>query len=185
MSESWGIRQEENRDHGSVEKMIKKAFESLEISDHKEHYLVDRLRKSQSFVPELALVAEAEDQLVGYILLTEISIKSKNEELLALSLAPVAVDPEFQNLGIGSALIREAHRIARKKGYAWIILVGHEDFYPRFGYELTHLYKLSFGFEVPPENGFVLNLLESEQRNLDGLIVYPKAFFGHQERENN
>lgn len=180
MSAQWLIRQEEKRDHSSVEQLIEKAFQDLAISDHKEHFLVNRLRKSQSFVPELALVAETHDQIVGYILLTEIKIKGKNEDILALSLAPVAVDPEFQGKGIGSALIRKVHNLAVKKGYRWIILVGHEKFYPRFGYQLADQDKLSFGFDVPKENGFVLDLLESDPKVLNGLIVYPKEFFEDQ-----
>ena len=177
MNVQWDIRQEEKKDHRAVEQLIKKAFQDLAISDHHEHFLVNRLRKSLSFVPELALVAETHDQIVGYILLTEINITSKNEEILALSLAPVAVVPEFQGKGIGSALIRKAHHLAAKKGYRWIILVGHEKFYPRFGYQLADHDKLSFGFDVPKQNGFVLNLLEDDYKVLNVLIVYPKEFF--------
>jgi len=65
------LRQEEIRDHKNVFEVIKEAFEKIEKSDQSEHFLVDRLRKSEAFIPELSIVAEQEGMIVGHILLTQ------------------------------------------------------------------------------------------------------------------
>lgn len=76
---------------------------------HREHLLVERLRGSEAFVPRLSLVAECDGIVVGYALMSEVRIESDGNYEISLALAPVAVLPEFQRQGIGSALIREAH----------------------------------------------------------------------------
>lgn len=94
------IRQEEQRDYPAVYNLIKAAFANMQESDHKEHLLVERLRRSGAFVPELSLIAETRDgKVIGYILLTEVEIASPEKKVLSLGLAPVAVLPEYQNRG--------------------------------------------------------------------------------------
>ena len=63
------------------------------------------------------------------------------------------VHPDFQGQGIGGALIREAHEIARRLGHGSVVLLGHEGYYPRFGYEMCRDYGIRLPFEVPDENG--------------------------------
>lgn len=108
----------------------------MEHSDHQEQFLVERLRKSDAFIPELSLVAEDEKgTIAGHILLTKLSIENDSETYESLALAPVSVKPEFQNQGIGGQLIREGHRVAQRLGYQSVILIGHENYYPKFGYK--------------------------------------------------
>lgn len=79
--------------------LIMAAFADVEESDHQEHFLVERLHQSNTFIPELSLVAETDNQkIVGYILLTEVEIVSKNIIVSSLGVAPLSVLPEFQNL---------------------------------------------------------------------------------------
>ena len=88
------IRQEEKRDYTIVYNLIKAAFANTQESDHKEHLLVERLRRSDAFIPELSLVAETQNgTIVGYILLTKVEIASAEKKVLSLGLAPVAVLP--------------------------------------------------------------------------------------------
>lgn len=97
--------------------LIMAAFADVEESDHQEHFLVERLHQSNTFIPELSLVAETDNQkIVGYILLTEVEIVSKNIIVSSLGVAPLSVLPEFQKLGIGGRLLKEAH----KSSFAWI-----------------------------------------------------------------
>ena len=97
------IRQENKNDYVEVYNVVKKAFETAEHSDGNEQDLVEALRKSTSFIPELSLVAVVDNKIVGYILFTKIKI-GKNEEL---ALAPLAVLPEYQRQGIGKELIKK------------------------------------------------------------------------------
>ena len=136
------IRQEKPADHKTVEAVVKAAFANEAMSDQTEHLLVQRLRKSDAFIPELSLVGELDRQLVGHILLTKIHIKDGEKRHPSLALAPVSVHPHFQKRGIGGKLILESHRIAKSLDYQSIVLLGHADYYPRFGYELTSKYNI-------------------------------------------
>lgn len=171
------IRKEKISDYQLVFELIKKAFKDVELSDHQEQFLVERLRRSNDFIPNLSLVAELEGRIVGHIILSRISIKG-NQLFPALALAPVSVLPDYQRKGIGSALINKAHIIAKQLGHKLIVLVGHEDYYPRFGYEQAHKHDITFPFPVPQHNGFVLGLTNGALDGVNGQVVYPSAFFG-------
>ncbi|MGA6119155.1 GNAT family N-acetyltransferase [Sphingobacterium anhuiense] len=171
------IREEDKKDYLSIFDLIEKAFKDQEYSDHQEHYLVEKLRKSKAFVPGLSLVAEVENTLVGHILLTEIKIITTDDELTSLALAPVSVLPEFQGKGIGGKLISEAHQRAKDLGYKSVILLGHEKYYPRFGYKLADEFGISLPFDVPKENCMAIELEPNALKNIRGEVVYPKEFF--------
>ncbi|NEM97024.1 N-acetyltransferase [Pontibacter sp. BT327] len=171
------IRQEEPKDYTAVSEVIEEAFRDEEYSDHREHLLVERLRKSDAFIPELSLVAVVDDAIVGHILLTRISIVNGENRFPSLALAPVSVKPEFQGKGIGSQLIREAHSIAKALSYSSIVLLGHENYYPRFGYELTGRYNINLPFDAPKENCMILPLAENALNGVTGTVEYPKEFF--------
>ena len=141
------------------------------------HFLVEKLRKSEAFVPELSLVAEIENNIVGHILLTKIKIKTSDDEITSLALAPVSVLPEFQGKGIGGKLIKEAHQRAKDLGYQSIILLGHENYYPRFGYKLAEEFGISLPFDVPKENCMAIELEPNALKNIRGEVVYPKEFY--------
>lgn len=171
------IREERPEDYLSIFDLIEKAFRDEKYSDHQEQFLVERLRKSVAFVPGLSLVAEVENNLVGHILLTEIEIKTPEDGIKSLALAPVAVLPEFQGKGIGGKLIEAAHERARDLGYESIILLGHEKYYPRFGYRLADEFGISLPFDVPKENCMAIELQPNALKKIQGEVVYPKEFF--------
>jgi len=166
----------ESSDYKGVFELIEKAFKNEAFTDHKEQFLVERLRKSNAFIPELSLVAEYEDELVGFILLTRIKIVSDDKTFDSLALAPVAVLPDFQNMGIGGKLILQAHKIAKEKGYKSVILLGHEKYYPRFGYAVADKFGIQLPFEAPKENCMAIELIEGGLSGVNGLVEYPKEF---------
>ncbi|BAP32903.1 GNAT family acetyltransferase [Chryseobacterium sp. StRB126] len=171
------IREEEEKDYEKVFILIEEAFRDMEYSDHQEHFLVEKLRKSEAFIPELSLVAEDENSIItGHILFTKLTIENGSETFESLALAPVSVKPEFQNQGIGGQLIREGHRIAQKLGYHSVILIGHEDYYPRFGYEKTSNFGILFPFEIPEVNGMAVELVKDGLKNRKGMVKYPREF---------
>lgn len=158
--------------------MIEDAFREEVYSDHREQFLVERLRKSEAFVPELSLVATISENIVGHILLTRISIKGEFEEVPSLALAPVTVLPEFQGKGIGTALINAAHKIAANLGFESIILFGHPDYYPKFGYQIASKFGIKLPFEAPDEACMALELRKDSLKYVLGIVIYPKEFFG-------
>ena len=148
------------------------------MSDHSEQYLVERLRNSEAFIPELSIVAEINQNIAGHILLTRIKVvNNKNEEFESLALAPVSVLPEYQGKGIGGKLIETAHKKAKELGFGSVILLGHENYYPRFGYEIAKKYGIKLPFEVPDENCMTIELIKGTLEGIEGTVVYPKAFF--------
>lgn len=171
------IRQETPADHPQVFELIRVAFQHEPHSDQQESYLVERLRKSDAFVPELSLVAEKDKQLVGHILLTKIKVIDHDKEHESLALAPVSVAPAFQKQGIGGQLIKQAHEKALQLGFSSVILLGHADYYPRFGYQKAGNFGISLPFEVPEENCMAIELRENGLAGISGVVEYPQAFF--------
>ncbi len=173
------IRQEEKKDYKEVFKLIENAFKGEKFTDHKEQFLVERLRKSESFIPELSLVAEIDEQIVGYILLTKIKIIDNNSKVTSsLALAPVGVLKNFQGMGIGAGLIKKAHEVAKKLNYGSIILLGHEKYYPKFGYKMMKNYGIKLPFDVPDKNCMLIELTDNALENVQGMVEYPNEFYG-------
>lgn len=165
------IRQENIEDYEEVYQVIKTAFETAEHSDGNEHDLVVALRNSNSFVPELSLVAMKENKIVGYILFTKIKIGEYEE----LALAPLGVLPEYQRQGVGSELIKEGHRIAKKLGYQYVVVLGSEKYYTKFGYIPAIKYGIKSPFDVPNEN-FMAVKLNNTNVKIQGIVEYAKEF---------
>ena len=171
------IRQEMPQDHANIYELIREAFAPVEESDHNEQDLVERLRHSSSFIPELSLVAETgQGELVGHILLTRIRIINDAQAFPSLAVAPLSVLPSWQRQGVGSALIREAHRRAATLGYESAVLLGHPQYYPRFGYLPAHRFSVRFPFEAPADCCMVVELLPDGLKGVQGRVEYDPAF---------
>lgn len=170
------IRQEKGTDYKVSENFVEKAFKNAEYSDQKEHLLVAKLRKSDVFVPELSLVAELDGETVGQIMLTKLIIENEENRYNTLALAPVSVLPEHQNKGVGSKLISESLKVAKEIGFKSVIVLGHDKYYPRFGFKPASIWGIKAPFEVPNE---AFMALELEVRGLEGIrgtVVYSKEF---------
>ncbi len=167
------IRQETPQDILAVYDVVKAAFEHMALASGEEADLVNRLRKSQAFIPELSLVAEQNGRVIGHILFTKMKIGEHD----SLALAPVSVLPEFHGQGIGSALIVEGHRIARELGFKSAIVVGHAYYYPRFGYRWASLYDIKAPFEVPQDAFMAIELVPDGLKGVSGMIAYAPEFF--------
>ncbi|WP_020538660.1 GNAT family N-acetyltransferase [Lewinella cohaerens] len=171
------IRPEKPADSLAVKTILQRAFANNEHSDQTEDLLVERLRKSPAYIPELALVATLEKKVVGHILLTKIDIVSNDGSTPSLALAPVSVHPDYQNRGFGGSLIKAAHQQARQLGYGSIVLLGHADYYPRFGYKLCRDYGIELPFQAPAENCMVVELHKGALTGVNGMVKYAPAFF--------
>lgn len=171
------IREELKSDYEVVEKLTEEAFKNAEHSDGSEHLLVKRLRSSDSFIEELSLVAECDGKIVGHCLLTKGKIKSGDKYFETLALAPVSVSPKYQNKAIGSKLIEKALEKARKLGYGSVIVLGHDKYYPRFGFRPASSYEITAPFEVPNEAFMAIELTKGALSEVSGVMVYAKEFF--------
>ena len=165
------IRQETQNDYMRVYEVVKQAFATAEHSDGTEQDLVTALRKSVSFIPELSLVAVENGTIIGHILFTKAYIGEDTE----LALAPLAVIPAYQRKGIGMALMKKGHSVAKTLGYDYSIVLGHPNYYPKAGYVPAITYGIKAPFEVPKENFMALKL-NPEAKAVEGCIRYDAAF---------
>jgi predicted N-acetyltransferase YhbS len=179
MNQTITIRKETPSDHHFVIELTQKAFETLEISEHNEGQLVDKLRKAPGFIDELSLVAELDRQVVGHILFTPIIIDNERQQFQSLILAPVSVLPEFQNIGIGGQLIRTGHQKAKELGFQSVILLGHPAYYPRFGYKPASTWGIKTQIPLPSDDVFMaVELAEGGLNGVSGMVIFPPEFGG-------
>ena len=88
----------------------------------------------------------------------------------------MAVKPQFQNRGIGEALIKEGHRITKELGYGFSVVLGHEKYYPKFGYQPAKQYSIRAPFPVEDKNFMAIRLNGDEDLKIDGVVEYAKEF---------
>ena len=149
----------------------------MPFSEGDEDKLVERLRKAPTFIPELSLVAELNRQLVGHILFTPLEIKSGEETFQSLVLGPVSVLPEFQRQGIGGQLIRAGHQKAIELGFHSVILIGHPEYYPRFGYKPASTWGIKTRIPLPSDDVFLaVDLTEDALSHVSGMVIFPPEF---------
>jgi putative acetyltransferase len=168
------IRPETPADAAAIYTVNKTAFRGRDA----EPGLVEAIRKSAHFVPELSLVAEQDGQVVGHIIFSRIRIETENGDVPALSLAPMAVLPEFQQHGIGSSLVRRGLEEAKRLGHAVMIVLGHPTYYPRFGFSAALAKPLGCPFGDAGDAWMALELVPGALVGLRGKVVYPPFFDG-------
>ena len=167
------IRQEEANDAETISALVTRAYQAVPYSDHREHFMVERLRMSNAFVPELSLLAEIDDEPVGHILLTKVAVRNERFSTASLSLAPLSVVPSHQRVGVGNALVLEAHQRAAQLGFRSVMLIGIPNYYERFGYQPMSRYPITVPFEVPERNCMVLALVPNGLGGVSGTVIYP------------
>ena len=140
-----------------------------------EAQLVSALRASSSYNRELSLVAELGGRIVGHILLTRVPLRKGGQEKHVLALGPMSVVPSQSHRGIGSELIQASIRLAREKGYGSIVVLGHPEYYSRFGFVQAKDRHVTCNLPAPAE---ALTVLEVEPGNLagGGHVEYPEPF---------
>lgn len=117
------------------------------------------------------MVAVQDNKIIGHILFTKIEIGEYEE----LALAPLGILPNYQRQGIGTKLIEEGHKIAKKLGYHYCIVLGSDKYYSKFGYVTASQYGILAPFEVPNEN-FMAIKLKDTKKEITGIVKYSKEF---------
>ena len=169
------IRQEQRNDYSKTEEVVKEVFLNEEFSDKTEHELVKRIRKCDAFIPELSLVA-VDEEIVGHILLSKITIEQDGTSVESLALAPVSVARGHQKKGIGGKLIVAALEKAKELGYESVVVLGHPEYYPKFGFKKASDWNIKAPFEVPDEVFMVMELRENALQGVEGIVQYSSAF---------
>jgi putative acetyltransferase len=140
--------------------------------------LVNRIRNSPQFIPELSLVAEIDGHLVGHILFSKITIENDGKEMECLGLAPLAVHPAWQRKGIGSQLVQIGLKTCVNNGHGLVIVLGHPEFYPRFGFIPASRKGIFAPFDVPDEAFMTYEGIPGTWNWPKGRVKYPATFDG-------
>ncbi|MGM1048746.1 MAG: GNAT family N-acetyltransferase [Bacillota bacterium] len=166
------IRTEEIQDYSQVEQLLKSAFKS-----EAEPRLVERIRSSVNFIPELSIVSETDGHITGHIMLSVAEVIDDDQSYRVACLAPLAVEPTLQRKGIGGALIREALNRCQQFNIPLVFLIGHPSYYPQFGFVKAGHYGFQLKqFEVPEEVFMVYEIEAGALNRLKGEFRYSDAF---------
>jgi putative acetyltransferase len=166
------IRPERDTDQLVIAEVVRAAF--VRQPDDVASF-VERIRASEQFVPELALVAEDSSGVIAHVMLSWVGVEGGSRTKI-LNLTPMSVRPDRQRVGVGTLLIRDALNRAEEAGEPAVIVEGIASYYPRFGFERAS----ALGFVVPhpkiPDEAFMVKRLTGYSPDLAGRIVYPAAF---------
>ncbi|NPV74910.1 MAG: N-acetyltransferase [Anaerolineae bacterium] len=163
------IRPETEADIPAVRTVYQRAFETPA-----EASLVDALRARRAGI--LSLVAELDGAVTGHIFFSAVEIKWPHGVFEAAGLAPMAVLPEFQNQGIGSALVRRGLEELRRMRLPAVIVLGHPEFYPRFGFAPASRWGIRFPLEVPDAAFMTLELQPGALQGVSGVAHFQPEF---------
>lgn len=163
------IRQEQREDVVDIRRINEEAF-----GQPQEARLVDMLRAKKAVL--LSLVATADHRTVGHILFSPVRLDSGPSGLVGAGLGPMAVVPEFQRIGIGSKLIAEGIEGLRDRRCPFVVVVGHPEYYPRFGFVPASCHNIRCEWEVPEEAFMVLMLDQSRLHDTCGMARYQDEF---------
>ena len=143
------IRPEQEADFAAIHELVRDAFASLPEAEGDEQDFVAAMRGHRGYIPDLALVAEKNECLYGYVMLTETVIEGPDGGPPVLLLAPLCVTPRKQSRGVGAALLHEAFRRAVAMGYGAVFLAGNPKYYHRFGFHSTVSFGIGHSMPVP------------------------------------
>ncbi len=162
------VRQERASDRAAIYRVNEAAFES-----EAEAHLVDRLRDQVDGT--ISLVAEGSEGVVGHIMFSPVAL---GEGINVAGLAPMAVLPAQQGRGLGSALVKAGLEACRVAGYVAVVVLGHPQFYPKFGFRPAGQFAICSQYPVPPEVFMALELEAGSLAGVAGTAVYAEAFNG-------
>jgi putative acetyltransferase len=162
------VRLEDSADASQVRRVNEQAF-----GRPGEAALVDALRGGQD---TLSLVAVSDASVVGHVFFTPVRIETSRGTFLATGLGPMAVAPAWQRRGVGTALVRAGVETCRRRGDGMIVVLGHPDFYPRFGFVRASTRGLRFEHPVPDAAFMVLELRAGAREARRGVVRYHPAF---------
>lgn len=163
------IRPETPDDISAIYQVNQLAFDR-----ENEARLVDTLRSNGAVT--LSLVAQMDDKIVGHILFSPVTVANGDHQWNAVALGPMAVLPAFHKQGIGSALIRTGLKELKTAGHDIVIVLGHPQYYPRFGFKPSKPFGINWEVNVPEEVFMVAELRENALNGKSGIVRYHPSF---------
>ena len=166
------IRQESASDSAKVLEVVRLAF-----GRRVESQLVEKFRQNPNYVPELSLVAEYEGHVIGHILFFPIEVNVDGEALQTLVLAPLSVHPSYQRRSVGGELVKAGLAIVKRRGYPSVLVVGHPNYYPRFGFRRASEWGFHMKEADPPEAFMAIEFIEGGLKRCRESFYFPMELF--------
>jgi putative acetyltransferase len=167
------VRAETPDDYAAIRSVVDEAFGDKITGD-----LVEMIRASDRYVPDLSLIAVSGGQTVGHVMSSYVDLVPGSGHVRLLQVGPLAVAPSHQRRGVGSALMQETVRLADELGEPLLLIEGNPKYYERFGFRRAD----EVGIEPPPEargpQFFMFRPLRAYDPTLSGRAVYPPETFG-------
>ncbi|MBZ0202462.1 MAG: N-acetyltransferase [Ignavibacteria bacterium] len=166
------IRGEREADLAAIHEINLLAF-----GQEDEAKLVDSLRKGKSYIKGLSLVAIKEDKVIGHAIFTKAFIVNKaGKRQACIALGPMAVHPEHQRHGIGIKLVEEGLERGRELAFNSAVVLGHKEYYPRFGFKPASERNIRSTFPGAEEYFFILELKGGGLKGISGVVQYAREF---------
>lgn len=162
------IRPENKNDYKAIYNFVKTTFKTAKVKDGHEQDFVNTVRDGDTYIPELSLIVEENNEIIGYIMLSITYVENEDKRFEALYLAPVSILLEYRNQGIGSKLISESFKLAKAMGYKAVFLAGDPEYYSRLGFVPTTDHNIKSSLDIPEE--FYKNIMVCE--------LFPEALAG-------
>jgi len=165
------IKRIKKQDFEEVDMLLKISFDN--------EYAVEMLHKmieTDLLIPELSRIARINNQIIGVLICGRAEIKKGKRSIDTVSLAVIAVIPAYQNLGIGGQLIQNTFDKARSLNHQSVIVMGDEDYYPRFGFKPTIDFNISCPFDINNDNFMAKELFPDSLSNSEGTVKYHSLY---------
>ncbi|MBI5623296.1 MAG: N-acetyltransferase [Elusimicrobia bacterium] len=163
------VRKEQPEDIPAIRELTTAAFKESAEAD-----IVDNIRKHHK--DALSLVATRDEKVVGHILFSPVIIECGKKKVKGMALGPMAVAPEEQRKGIGTELVRAGISRMRGRSIPYVVLVGHPDFYPRFGFERASRRGITCKWDVPDDVFMILILHDPTMLGVTGQAQFVPEF---------
>ena len=162
-----------------VENLVRNSFWNVYRPGAFEHYIVHNLRDDDSFIPDLAYVIEIDGKIVGHINYSRGSLDYGDEKMDSVVLGPLAIHKDYQNQGLGSELIEYTLNLAENYGIPFIMVIGDENYYHRFGFVSASKYNLYLDGTNTSEECpfFMIKIFDESKLNAGrGIFSNPEVF---------
>ncbi len=168
---AFSIRSETEADFDAVHRLVRESFASLAETEGDEADFVAAMRGHAGYIPDLALVAERNGEIIGYVMLTETVVEGPEGGPPVLLLAPLCVTPKRQSRGVGATLMREAFERALGLGYDAVFLAGNPKYYRRFDFHATRTFGIGHTMPVPDKYIMARELVPGALSRRKGAIL--------------
>jgi len=167
------IRREKPSDYNEVYELVKVSFASNSDDAGSTHDYLNEVRKKDTFIPELSLVAQDDNgKIIGQIVLYKMSINTQNKVITELLLSPISVHPAHFRRGIARAMIKESFCIARKMGYRAVFLCGNPELYKKLGFKPSYEYNIFHASDHSKKAEWCMTheLVQDSLKNITGTV---------------